>query len=255
MNRYPVPVRRGLADQLVEHLIEAIVRGDHPPDSRLPPEDKLSELADVSRLTVREAIKVLRLKGVVRVEQGRGTFVNPPSRWAPLDPTLLAARTASADAGGLARKLTEARRLVEVGVAELAAERRSAADLVALEAALAAMRQNLDDVDAFSEADIAFHAALMTAADNPFVTALFEPIATLLVQVRRHTSRTRRAREVAIAGHTKILAAVRGGARGEARQAMESHMRDTDDRLDEVIQDGGLDLSPGTPRPRRPARR
>ena len=118
---------------VVDHLVDAIARGDHPPGSRLPPEDKLSELAAVSRLTVREAIRVLRIKGVVRVEQGRGTFVNPTSRWAPLDPALLAARTASpGDAGDVARKLTEARRMVEIGAAELAAERRSIADLRAL---------------------------------------------------------------------------------------------------------------------------
>src|SRR3954453_12403902 len=181
MNRYPEPVRVTLADQVVQNLVEAIARGDHPPNSRLPPEDKLSELADVSRLTVREAIKVLRHKGVVRVEQGRGTFVNPPSRWAPLDPALLAARTATVhDAGELAVKLKEARRLVEAGVAELAAERRSPAYLLARERTLAEMGAAIDDVEAFAEADIAFHEALMTAGDNSFVAALFEPIAMLL---------------------------------------------------------------------------
>src|SRR3954469_16193849 len=147
MNRYPEPVRVTLADQVVQNLVDAIARGDHPPNSRHPPEGKLPQLRDVSRLTVREAIKVLRLKGVVRVEQGRGTFVNPPSRWAPLDPILLAARTASIhDAGELAKRLTEARRLVEVGVAELAAERRSMAALHALEDELAAMYASLEDV-------------------------------------------------------------------------------------------------------------
>src|SRR2546429_8609026 len=118
MTRYPAPVRRGLADHLVEHLVAAILRGDHPPDSRLPPGDRLAELFKVSRLTVREAVKALRGKGVVRVEQGRGTFVNQPDRWSPLDPDLLMARVGSAEGTrDLAVKLTEARRLVEVGVA------------------------------------------------------------------------------------------------------------------------------------------
>src|SRR3954453_13419328 len=178
MNRYPEPVRATLADQLVEHLVTAIARGDHPPDSRLPPEDKLSELADVSRLTVREAIKVLRHKGVVRGEQGRGTFVNPQSRWAPLDPTLLAARTASVHGGGgLAKKLSEARRLVEIGVSELAAERRSMNDLRELERCLGARYAALDDLEAFTEAAIAYHAALISAADPSYLSALFVPLA------------------------------------------------------------------------------
>jgi GntR family transcriptional regulator, transcriptional repressor for pyruvate dehydrogenase complex len=244
MNRYPGPVRVTLADQVVDHLVDAIARGDHPPDSRLPPEDKLSQLADVSRLTVREAIKVLRDKGVVRVEQGRGTFVNPPSRWAPLDPKLLAARTATVhEAGELAKRLTEARRLVEVGVAELAAERRSMGDLRELERQLGAMYGALDDVETFTEADIAFHAALMTAADNSFVSALFEPLAALLREVRRETSQLREAREGAIAWHTRILDAVRAGSRAQARRAMEGHMDETARTLDRLIGKGGPHLS------------
>src|SRR3954453_1766422 len=244
MNRYPEPVRATLADQLVEHLVTAIARGDHPPDSRLPPEDKLSELADVSRLTVREAIKVLRHKGVVRVEQGRGTFVNPQSRWAPLDPTLLAARTASVhEAGEMAKKLTEARRLVEIGVTELAAERRSMNDLRDLERCLGAMYATLDDLEAFTEADIAFHAALMSAADNSFVSALFEPLGALMRDVRRSTSLARDAREGGIAWHTKILDAVRARSQADARAGMEGHMDETAPLLDLAIADGRLHLS------------
>jgi GntR family transcriptional repressor for pyruvate dehydrogenase complex len=244
MNRYPEPVRVTLADQVVEHLVNAIARGEHPPGSRLPPEDKLSELADVSRLTVREAIKVLRHKGVVRVEQGRGTFVNPPSRWTPLDPALLAARTATVhEAGELAKKLTEARRMVEIGVADLAAERRSMADLRELERCLGAMYATLDDVEAFTEADIAFHATLMTAADNSFVSALFEPLAALMRDVRRATSLGRAAREGGIAWHTKILDAVRARSRAEARAAMEGHMDETARLLDQAIAEGELHLS------------
>jgi len=245
MTRYPQPVRVPLADQLVDHLVDAIARGDHPPGSRLPPEDKLSELAAVSRLTVREAIRVLRMKGVVRVEQGRGTFVNPTSRWAPLDPALLAARTATpGDAGELARKLTEARRMVEVGAAELAAERRSMADLRALEREIGATYAALDDVEAFAAADVAFHAALITAADNSFVAALFEPVGALLRQVRRDTLGTRELREQALGWHTRILDAVRGGSREAARAAMEGHMDATFAVLESVIRERGLHLSP-----------
>ena len=154
----------------------AILRGDHPPDSRLPPEDRLAELFKVSRLTVREAVQELRHKGVVRVEQGRGTFVNPAPRWSPLDPVLLMARAGSAEGTeDLAVKLTEARRLVEVGVSGLAAQRRTEQDLVELGRALDRMQEasDRDDVDGFTTADLEFHQAVMAAAGNPFITALW----------------------------------------------------------------------------------
>src|SRR5438045_4665133 len=223
MNRYPAPVRRGLADQLVEHLVAAILRGDHPPDSRLPPEDRLAELFKVSRLTVREAVKELRHKGVVRIEQGRGTFVNPATRWSPLDPALLMARAGSAEGtDDLAVKLTEARRLVEVGVSGLAAQRRTAQDPVDLKRALERMQatSDQDDVAGFTQADLEFHQTVMAAAGNPFITALFAPLVDLLFEVRRAASGYRPGRETAIAAHRQVLEAIEAGAPDAAREAM-----------------------------------
>jgi len=252
MNMYPAPVRRGLADQLVEHLVAAILRGDHPPDSRLPPEDRLAELFKVSRLTVREAVKELRHKGVVRIEQGRGTFVNPATRWSPLDPTLLMARAGSTEgAGDLAVKLTEARRLVEVGVSGLAAQRRTEQDLVELGRALDRMREasDRDDVDGFTKADLEFHQAVMAAAGNPFITALFEPLVDLLFEVRRAASGYRPGRETAIAAHRKVLEAIEHGVPDAARDAMGLHMQQTAERINEVVEQDGLRLA--LPPPRR----
>jgi len=253
MNNYPAPVRRGLADQLVEHLVAAILRGDHAPDSQLPPEDKLAEAFRVSRLTVREAVKALRHKGVLRVEQGRGTFVNQPSRWSPLDPDLLMARASSTEGTrDLAVKLTEARRLVEVGVAGIAAERRTPQDVEELRRALERMRRtsDRDDVDGFTEADLEFHELVMTAAGNPFITALFEPLVDLLFEVRRAASGYRPGRETAIEAHTRVLEAIEAGSPEAARAAMAVHMHQTADRINEVIEQDGLRLS--LPPPHRP---
>jgi|SRR2546421_7718299 len=253
MTRYPAPVRRGLADHLVEHLVAAILRGDHPPDSRLPPEDRLAELFKVSRLTVREAVKALRGKGVVRVEQGRGTFVNQPDRWSPLDPDLLMARVGSAEGTrDLAVKLTEARRLVEVGVAGMAAQRRTAQDLTDLRHALDRMRKasDRDDVDGFTEADLEFHQLVMAAAGNPFITALFEPLVDLLFEVRRAASGYRPGRETAIVAHTRIYEALRAGSPDAAREAMSVHMHQTAERINEVIKQDDLRVS--LPPPHRP---
>jgi DNA-binding FadR family transcriptional regulator len=246
MTRYPVPVRRGLADHLVEHLVAAIVNGEHPPDSQLPPEGRLAELFDVSRLTVREAVKALRGKGLVRVEQGRGTFVNRPALWSPLDPDLLMARAKTAEGPQeLATKLTEARRLVEVGVAVLAAQRRSKGDIADLKRALDRMRRasDRDDVDGFTEADLDFHNVIMAAAGNPFLTALFEPLIDLLFEVRRAASGEPAGREKAIVAHGRILDAIRDGSPTAAREAMGVHMAETADRIDEVIRTEGLRLS------------
>jgi GntR family transcriptional repressor for pyruvate dehydrogenase complex len=243
---FPDPVRLRLADHVVEHLVAAIVRGEHPPHSRLPNEDRLSKLYRVSRLTVREAMKTLQHKGVVRVEQGRGTFVNPVSRWSPLDPVLLAARVGTQEgASAVATLLTEARQLVEIGVARLAASRRSKDDLAELERHLAAMRavSAAGEVESFTQADIDFHAVLIAAAGNPFVSALFEPIAALMFEVRLATSRSRPSRDQAIGAHAQVLEAVAASSPDAAEQAMRQHMHETAVRVDEIIKAEGLSIS------------
>ena len=230
--------RRGLPDQLVSRIIAAVAAGEHPPGARLPPEELLANRYDVSRLTLREAVKVLRDKGVLRVHQGRGTFVNAPSEWSVLDPALLATRSAlGGEAGSLATKLIEARRVVEVGVAELAAARRTPGDLDRMRGAIVRMQEahRAEDVAEFSAADVAFHNALNRSADNPFLAALFQPIASLLYQVRVHTSATAELQVVAIAGHEKILAAIKSGDPAAAWSAASEHLAETHRVVDWVL--------------------
>ena len=227
--------RRGLPDQIVRELLSAVARGDHPPDSRLPPEAELAALANVSRLTLREAIKVLRDKGVLRVEHGRGTFVNPPAQWSALDAELLASRTAleGGSAGLLAEQVLEARRVVEVGIAGLAAQRRTEEQLDRLSTALDRMRatHEADDVVGFSLADSAFHDGVMQASANPFLMALFDPIRTLAEQVRITTSYAPENRRAAIRAHSGILEAVRSGDADAARRAASDHLDDTQEMI------------------------
>src|SRR6266540_6773188 len=187
-----------LAERVAASVLDAIAGGDFPPGSQLPPEPELVKLTGVSRLTVREAVKLL-----------------------------------------------EARRLVEVGVAELAATRRTADDLVRLESALNRMRsaQASDDVDEFVDADIAFHDAMLEAAENELITALFEPIKQLIFAGRRATSEWADAREHAIAAHARVLEAVRGSQPEQAQQAMRAHLLQT---ADDLSRHGGQDRADAT---------
>lgn len=235
-------VKTGLVDQLVGDLVDDIVSGVFPPGSVLPSEAELAERAEVSRLTVREAITVLRTKRVLEVKHGRGTFVNPISHWSPFDPTLLAARSGDAvGAGALPKKLIEARRLVEVGVVELAAARRSKGDLEALADALERMKQAGDDVDAIAEADIEFHQAIMAAAGNAFIAALFDPIRQLVWAARRQTKGYPQIRARAIAAHTRILRTIRDKDPESARWAMNDHLIQTEEDLDSLFAEDGDD--------------
>ncbi len=219
----------GLADRLVTDLVEAIAARRHLSGDRLPSESELAASNGVSRLTVREAMRSLTQKGLVSVEQGRGTFITPPSEWSPLDPVVLAARAKFGDEDEryrAARELTETRRLVEVGTARMAAERRTTEHLADLGAALEAMRRHVDDESDFVEADLAFHRTVMEAADNRIIAALFGPVEQLLRDTRAETSKIAATRRRAIESHHAILLAISARDRNLAEAAMASHLDD-----------------------------
>ena len=238
-----VAERRGLADDVAAQLLAAVTDGRYPPGSRLAPESVLAAEAGVSRLTLREAVRMLRDKGVLRVEQGRGTFVNPPARWAALDPALLTSRAAlEGDPGQSAQQITETRRIVEVGAAELAARRRGDADLDGLRSCLDRMRRAHDsgDVVEFSAADVDFHDGLVSAACNPVLAALLQPIKALVREVRLRTSLEPDMRRAAIAAHAAILDAIAAGDEGAARRSMTDHLVEASRVIDRLCSAGGF---------------
>lgn len=234
-------VRRLLSDDLADSLLLEILNGVYPAGSMLPPEAVLAERWGMSRLTVREAVKILQSKSVLVVRQGSGTQINPVDDWSPLDPTLLLARFRH-NAGDLElpKKFIEARRLVEVGVAEIAAARRTEEHLAGLVAALGEMKaaSKAADVALFVDADILFHQIVLDAAANTFVSALFDPLAQILHVTRQQTSSFAPIRKHAIAHHRKILAALQFGDPELARKAMSDHMAQTERDINTYVADG-----------------
>lgn len=224
-----------------------ILAGVYPAHSTLPSEQELAHLSGLSRLTVREAVKSLAAKSVLRVEQGRGTFVNAPDDWSPLDPVLLVARSMhNSDRVTMPKKLLEARRVVEIAVAGFAAVRHDESHLQLMRNALEGMQSAHDagDVEAFVQSDIAFHQAIMAAADNPFIMALFGPLEQVLLIARRQTSAFFAERVHAIDKHRGILEAVSARDQMASRAAMADHMSQTEDDFDTFVVDQGsmLDL-------------
>ncbi len=207
-----------------------VTSGAYEPGSRLPTEPDLAAMTGVSRMTLREAVRLLQAKGVVSVEHGRGTFVRPITDWSILDPAVMRARAANGrGADEIFGKVLEARRLVEVGVAGLAATRRTARHLTEMRVTLNEMRRAADAgaIDAFTAADVAFHQAVMRAAGNEVIAAFFMPVESLVLESRRRTSEVAGARRHAVSAHAAILAAIEVADPAEARGAMDAHLAQT----------------------------
>ncbi|TDE42217.1 FadR family transcriptional regulator [Nonomuraea mesophila] len=170
----PLPALRPspLVEQATEHLRAQITQGEWPVGTRLPGENTLAKTLGVGRSTVREALRALAGAGLVQSRQGSGVFViatEPAEDW----PARLR-RAAVTD-------VYEVRVIVETQAVRLAAARRTDDDMAALDAALEARERAAEGDDAaFVDADIALHAALVTAAGNPVLADLFAEFAPVL---------------------------------------------------------------------------
>ncbi|WP_022885463.1 FadR/GntR family transcriptional regulator [Glaciibacter superstes] len=218
-----------LAEEVAEQLLDSILDGVIPATESLPAEAELAASFGVSRLTVREAVRILRTQGIVHIQRGRGTAVNPPEKWTSLDAIVRASAGRMGRGGHVSERLLEARRMIEVGAAQLAAVRRSADDLVALEEnvdgmRIAAKEQRVDD---FVFHDIAFHDVIMRASGNLFVPVLFSTFGRLLIETRRQTSAVPAIQWNAIEHHVAIADAMRSGDEQRASVTMEAHMDQT----------------------------
>jgi GntR family transcriptional repressor for pyruvate dehydrogenase complex len=224
-------MRKGRMDAVADGLLDLVLDGTYGPGSSLPSEAELADHFGVSRLTVREAIRSLASTQVIDVQQGKSSVINPVDRWSPLDPRLLSARgEVSGQPLVLPKRLLEARRTVEAAIAELAAERRSDEQVAQMSTFLERMREAHRETDLarFVEADLAFHHVLFEAVDNPFLDALFEPLALVLRTLRRETSSVPQIRAHAITWHGKILEKIADGDPDGAREAMRGHLVQTE---------------------------
>ena len=155
-----------LASVVVEELTEQIVRGELAQGEVLPIEPALCAEFGFSRTVVREGLKLLEERGLVRVEQGRGTTVQPRVSWNLLDPVVLRIALAHDDDMSLLDDLIAVRRVLEREMARAAATRLTADDLSALAINVEQMEGSYDDDTRFRSFDLAFHAIVMRASGN-----------------------------------------------------------------------------------------
>ncbi len=173
-------------DRLIHAFGRDIVQGVFPPGA-LPSEAELCERYDTSRNVMREVIKVLATKRIIDAQRYRGLYVMPRAEWNYLDADVLAWALENDKDPALIASLIEVRSLIEPAISRWAAERATSIDLVAIESALNDMRSHTDDREAFMEADIAFHRAIVRATHNFVILQLADAISALQRAIFDHT--------------------------------------------------------------------
>lgn len=198
----------GVHGRLVHELGRRIVTGRLAPGEVLPTEAALVEELGSGRSAVREAVKVLTAKGLVRTRTKVGTVVQPEAAWNLLDPDVLAWRYQDQPTGKQLDDLAGLRIALEPQAARLAARARDRSGIAAIGHAYLRMTETIDDPDAFIAHDLAFHRAITEAAGNLLLSQLSDLLAVAFEAARQvHTRNVRRNRRT-LPAHKAVLDAI-----------------------------------------------
>ncbi len=212
--------RDRLYEQVAQQIQGLIVASGWPAGSKMPAERELVEQFGVSRPVIREALKALSERGLVAIRPGRGIFVADLNADALKEPMklLFQRRNFSYE------NLVETRRVLEVEIAGLAAERAEPEQVARMRAAIAEMDATYAEAETFIRADHAFHVALAEATQNPLLPMLIDSIGELVRETRRLVIEVGGSQTRGQYYHARLLDAVIHHDSAAARKTMGEHL-------------------------------
>jgi GntR family transcriptional regulator, transcriptional repressor for pyruvate dehydrogenase complex len=216
----PLQKSQSVAEQISARILDLLRQKELKAGDKLPPERELAEMLEVSRPSLREALRALSIMKIIEVRQGDGTYVSslkPEELVEHLEFIFLLDDSTML-------QLFEARKIVEAGNAALAAQRISETDLAALEGCLERAEAVANDPEAFMLADIELHEIITRAAANPLLERFMASISILGRASRRKTTSMSGVTAASLVDHRQIVAALQVRDPAAASAAMLHHL-------------------------------
>jgi GntR family transcriptional repressor for pyruvate dehydrogenase complex len=224
--------RTKLTASVFEQLLSYVVSGTWKAGDRIPPERDLCQQLGIARTSLREALKAMELVGMLDSRVGDGTFVCPRSEF--LSRPLLWAFTGS-DHDEL-QEIMEARTIIEENLAGLASERGTDDQIKQIGNAVQMMRDSIARGDSILEADMAFHIAVSTAAQNGVLLNAVQLLRNLMRQWIHYKLLIPDIPEVVLKRHIAIYKAIAARKPAAARTAMRVHLEETMTLVTHVVE-------------------
>lgn len=237
--------RRRMHEDLVDILVTDICDGAYAIGGSLPSERSLMEEFGVSRLTVREAMAALEVRGFIEVRPGTRARVCGPRPGFLLELLSQAATFHLHRPDGL-RTFIEVRELVEAGVVRMATERACDAQVEDLAAKLEENRSAIGNPTRFAQTDIDFHFAIARIVENPIVDSFFHASGHWLHQVRDTCLKIEGQMDTAYAAHAKIFECVAAREPDRAMREMRRHLLQVASIYSAMTDAGGLNVGVST---------
>jgi GntR family transcriptional repressor for pyruvate dehydrogenase complex len=226
--------RSALPDQIADRILQMIKDRQHRPGDKLPPERELSAMMNVGRPALREALRALAMMNIIEIRQGTGAYVtqlDTAQLVQHLDFVFSLNDSAIMD-------LYDARKIVEAGIAELAAQRITDEDIDRLEDCLQKSVDSAHEPELFLHADLELHTLIATIARSPILFSFIESIHQLGLASRRRTGRLSGITGQSMNDHHLIVEALKARDPRAAPEAMLAHLGNVEEKLRRLVEGG-----------------
>jgi DNA-binding FadR family transcriptional regulator len=231
------------SDVLANDLRERILTGEFPEGTALPPERELVIQTAMSRTTVREALRILEVQGLVRIKTGRagGAFVQRPGQDSVASSVSLLIRGQQIRLADL----LETREAIEPFCARLAARNRTDADLTRLDTANKAIAASDGTLAQFLQANVDWHVGVATASHNELLTGMMTALSRAIYAATENEDFVdAEVRRTTVRAHRSITDAIRAQDPEAAVRRMSRHVHayaeavlQVDERTDILVED------------------
>jgi GntR family transcriptional regulator, transcriptional repressor for pyruvate dehydrogenase complex len=218
-------VRRNKVYEEVAKQIERLILKKLKPGDKLPSERELAELLQVSRSSIRDAIRGLELMGLVEPRQGAGTIVREVSAELLVNPFANALKHRRELVG----ELLDFRKMIEPPLAARAATHATAEEIAEMEEILQRQEKTQNQGDAAIAEDAEFHYSVALASGNSVVLKVIDTLMDLLRDTRERSLQVEGRSQKSLAGHRRILAAIKRHDGEAAKNAMRRHIEDVEE--------------------------
>jgi GntR family transcriptional repressor for pyruvate dehydrogenase complex len=217
-------ISRNKVYQEVAKQLERRITEEMKPGDLLPPERELVRMLGVSRSSVRDAIRSLELMGLLEPRQGVGTVVRSPAA-TPVNPLA----TVLLEKRKMVAELLDVRKMIEPPLVRRAALHATQDELADMEDILARQEEKMRRGELAVEEDSEFHYAIALASNNSAILKVVDVLMDLLRETRERSLQVEGRQEKSLAGHRRILSALKRGDAAAAEAAMHRHLREMED--------------------------
>jgi len=233
------PIRRvRLYENAVDQIQTLILRKKYKPGDRLPSERSLAQQFHISRPSLREALRILNVLGLIEIKVGDGIYVKGVNFLPYIESVNLSISSRLQMERESFIKLWEVRKILEVGMVDLSTRQITEAFLEGLWRCIEEMEKNIDHQDAFISSGIRFHRLIAEAGQNEILILIWDTLANLIRRSHDKIYRTARSPRRSLLAHKRIYFALKKRNVLKAVEAMKHHMLEEEKALVAALERG-----------------